>query len=365
MRSTENIRARRLAAALSILGLAGCAEVAVKQDVAMPVTLWPAPPEQPRFRYEITLRSPTALGQTEAERLRKQLTGAHDVETAFAKPLGVAARFGRIYVSDTEKRQVVVFDVPRRKTFTFGFRLDGELRKPSGIAVDAQQRVYVADVTARRVVVFDGIGLFLREIGSKEELTRPTGIAVSDDGERIYVVDAGGFGNESHRVVAYDKQGRRLFQLGRRGHAEGEFNYPVDAAIAADGTLYVLDSGNFRVQAFSRDGRFLRSFGSAGNGLGQFARPRGIAIDADGNVYVTDASFGNFQVFNPEGELLLAVGSRGGTEDGPARFTLPAGIAVDETQHVYVVDQYFRKVDVFSRLSDSQGQEILRRAAGR
>ena len=71
------------------------------------------------------------------------------------------------------------------------------------------------------------------------------------------------------------------------------------AAVAADGTLYVLDSGNFRVQAFDREGTFLRAFGKAGVNTGNFARPRGIAVDDEGRIYVSDASFNNFQIFQP------------------------------------------------------------------
>ena len=135
---------------------------------------------------------------------------------------------------------------------------------------------------------------------------------------------------------------------------------PLQGAVAPDGTLYILDSGNFRVQAFDRDGKFLRAFGSLGNSLGNLARPRGIAVDGDGNIYISDAAFNNFQIFTPQGQLLLAIGT-GATKSKPGKFGLISGIAVDETGRVYVVDQYFNKVEVFRRLSDKEGQQMLQK----
>jgi len=325
--------------------------------------VWPAPPDPPRYVYEAQLRDSRSIRvDSEDERLRRAILGTDDASRTFGKAFGVAARGGRIYVTDTEKRVVHAFDVPRRRFFTFGYRREGTLKKPAGIAVDASGNVYVTDQGARRVVKYDALGLYLEAFGGPEDLLRPTGVAVSADGARVYVVDTAGVDSERHRVLAYDGAGRRLFAIGTRGGKPGEFNLPVDAAMARDGTLYVLDSGNFRVQAFDSEGRFLRAFGSVGAGPGQFSRPRGIGVDPDGNVYVSDAWFGNVQVFDPQGRLLLAIGARERV-DGPGHYRLPAGIAVDETRRVYIVDQYFHKVEVLRRLGDAESRRIAERVA--
>jgi DNA-binding beta-propeller fold protein YncE len=160
-------------------------------------------------------------------------------------------------------------------------------------------------------------------------------------------VDIGGSSSNEHKVLVFDaKSGEHLFDIGKRGTAPGEFNLPRDTAVAPDGSVYVVDGGNFRVQKFTADGKFISTFGAIGRQMGQFSRPKEAAVDSVGNVYVIDAAFGNFQIFNPEGKLLLAIGNRSNT-DGPAKFSLPSGIAVDGDGRVYVVDQYFRKVDVF------------------
>ncbi len=347
--------------AVCVLALAGCTTLPEKPATARKgPPYWPALPDQPRFVYETDLRDSNSIrAETETDRFKQLVTEGKPAVQSFKKAFAVAARFGSIYVTDTEDRVVYVFDVPLRKFYSFGYRPEGGLRKPLGIALDGKMNVYVADASERRIMVYDRLGLFQRAIGSREELKRPVGVAVNRAGDRIYVVDTGDAENDDHHVVVYDGAGTKLFTIGKRGSAPGEFNFPVAAAVAPDGTLYVLDAGNFRVQAFTPDGKFLRSFGSVGNGFGQFARPRGIAVDDEGNVYVSDTVFGNVQVFNSDGELLLAIGERS-LEDGPGKFLLPAGVAVDETGRLYVVDQFFHKVEVIRRLTDEEGMRIVR-----
>lgn len=295
--------------------------------------------------------------------MRETLTGRAAVSSdpVFDKPASIVARNGRVFVADTGTHTIVVFDMPRRRVFRFGIREPGTLRKPAGLALDGKMNVYVADATWRKVFVYDSLGLFQRTIGDPEDLERPTGVAVSRDGERIYIIDRAHNESEQHRVVIYDKEGKKLDVIGGRGGEQGQFNVPLQGAVGADGKLYVLDAGNFRVQIFDRDGKYLRSFGGPGKEFGNFARPRGIAVDDEGNVYVTDAQFSNFQIFNPNGELLLAIG-QGGKEANPGQYGMLNGIAVDETGRVYVGDQMYNKVEVIRRLSDSEGQQMLKAA---
>lgn len=343
-------------------GLAACASPPPPARPRDPV-LWPMPPEQPRYRYEATLRNAASLDDPSAAAgMRRLVTGEESSRASFGKPLGVAAHAGRIYVSDTEGRRIFVFDVPRRRTFTFGMRLEGELRKPAGICVDRQGQVYVVDATARRLIVYDALGLYRGDIDGARRWVRPTAVAVSPVGDRIFVVDTGGVDSDSHCLWIHDRDGRPLGTLGRRGDGEGEFNLPADAVVAPAGDgLWVLDAGNFRVQAFDRDGRFVRAFGSVGNGLGQLSRPRGLAVDRDGLVYVCDAGLCNVQVFQPDGTLLLAIGSRA-ERDAPGRYLLPAKVSADDGGRLYVVDQFLHKVEVIRRLGDEEGRRWMQAA---
>lgn len=312
---------------------------------------WPAPPDPARYRYEAILRSLADLYQpSEEERMQSLMTGRTvPTDPIMNKPAGIAAKAGRIYVADAQASTVVVFDVPRRKVFKFGWREPNRLVKPVSVAVDREANVYVLDAKQKKVLVFDALGLFKFAVGVKAGFVQPTGIAVSPDGQTIYVVDRGTVEDNNHRVVALAPDDTERFRLGPRGKAPGQFNIPLEAATDDQGNLFVLDSGNFRVQVFSPQGEFLREWGGPGAEFGRFARARGIAVGPDGNVYVSDASFGNVQIFNSQGQLLMALGKRS-LQSRPGNFGLVAGVAVDETNRLYVVDQYFDKVEVFRAL---------------
>lgn len=332
--------------------LAGCAGVGVKgrhHDI-----VWPQPPAEPRLIYETTLRSLASVTETSAgERLKRFAKGGQVERSPLVKPYDVAARNGLVVVSDTLARAVFVFDVPRRRLFAIGTRGIGRLYKPLGVAIDDNRDIYVVDDASRRVVVYDAFGHFKRAVGEGGGLVKPSDVAVSRDGKLIYVVDKGGVESDLHRVLIFDREGRQIKAVGTRGGQPGQFNLPLQAALGPDGSLYVLDAGNFRVQVFDAEGNFLRMWGRVGAQLGNLARPRGIAVDAQGHVYVTDAAYQNFQIFNDQGQLLLPVGVPG-APDLPGHFVLPAGIAADETDRIYVVDQLFRKIEVLRLLAESE-----------
>jgi len=342
--------------------LAACATPPPVADVKPARELaFPAPPDEPRFIFERTIRSSADIIPVEqASGLRRLMTGEEPRSEALSKPYAIAATRGRLYVSDTVARFVRVFDVPQGKHFTIGDENGpGQLSKPIGLDVDAAGNLYVADIGAKAIMVYGPDRNFLRRIGSEKWFSRLTSVTVDPAGTRVYAVDLGGVSSEQHQVRVFDAvSGAHIMDIGKRGTGPGEFNLPRDAAIGLDGRLYVVDGGNFRVVVFDREGKYLHSFGSVGKQYGQFARPKEIAIDREGNVYVVDSAFGNFQVFTPDGELLLFVGDRS-ERDGPAKYMLPSGIAVDEDGRVYVVDQWFRKLDVYRPAQLKAGSGFL------
>lgn len=346
---------------LLILGLTGCATPQTPPEE--PPLVYPPPPAEPRFIFERTLRfNENVQRLNAADKLKRLVTGVADDLQGLVKPFDVAAWGGRVYVSDTVQSIVAVFDIRAGRYFEIGKEDPGHIDKPLGLSVSPTGELYVVDAGRKRVAVYNADGQFLRSIGDAQILDRPSDTVVDSARNRLYVIDTGGVESVRHQIAVFDLASGSLIQtIGTRGEKSGELNLPLQAALAPDGTLLVVDSGNFRVQGFNPDGSVKVTFGTLGRYPGQFARPKGIGVDRNGNSYVVDTAFGNFQIFDPAGQLLLFVGQHGASSK-PGNYVLPAGITLDEDGRVYVVDQYFRKVDIYrpATLGPLDGAAVFR-----
>ena len=325
-------------------GLYGC--TTTPEFTKPPAPIYPPAPAEARYIYEATLRSSSNIvSATMAEKIQEIATGSRISPSGLGKPYGVAAHKGRVYITDTQQRAIVMFDLIKPEVQLFGTQGPGKLLKPLGIDIKDNE-IYVADKTAQRIVVFDLAGNFLRAFGSNKRFSRPVGVATDPLSDKVFVVDTGGIDSNQHHVLVFNgKTGKYLNTIGKRGRKNGEFNLPLQGATSPNGTLYVVDGGNFRIQHFDEEQNFSGKFGEIGRRSGQFSRPKGIATDKQGNIYVVDTAFGNVQIFNPKGQLLLHIGDRN-TAGGPGKYSLPAGIDVDENGKIYIVDQFFRKVEI-------------------
>ncbi|WP_298292164.1 hypothetical protein [Thiomonas sp.] len=143
----------------------------------------------------------------------------------------------------------------------------------------------------------------------------------------------------------------------RNGPAlQAHFYSPECVAVAADGTLFVTDSGSNTLRRIGRDGLVSTWAGKIdvegyadGPGVkARFNHPVGVAVAADGVVYVADAYNSTVRRISPHGVVSTLAGSPGATgwRDGrgaQARFNTPIGVALDRRGNVYV-SEYFNNV---------------------
>jgi hypothetical protein len=130
---------------------------------------------------------------------------------------------------------------------------------------------------------------------------------------------------------------------------QARFDHPIGLARAANGDIYVADSGNNTIRKICADGDVVTLAGMPGvsgsaDGIGTAARfsfLQGIAVDGAGNAYVVDNSA--IRKITPEGVVTTLAGASGvlGDADGPgatARFMRPWGIAADAAGNLFVAD---------------------------
>ncbi len=334
---------------ITAVGLTGCSTEPKKALEEPKNLVWPMPPDQPRIRY---IKS--YYGQKNFKKkddFRDALFGVEQSGLSLAKPYGVAvtADGSRMYVTDAKLRGVVVFDLEKGKVSMLKTDAMGGLASPVEVRVDSKGRIYVTDSFGGKLMVYKPNGETLRSMGGADGMKRPTGLALDEAHNRIYVSDV-----VSHQIMVYDFEGNFIKRFAERGSDPGYLNFPNNLAVDRDGKVYVTDGGNFRVQVFSPEGEYISSFGKLGDGYGSFARPKGIGVDSDNNIYVLDAAFGNYQIFNSGGQLLLFVGSVG-REAG--MFWLPAGMYIDANDKIYVVDSLNKRVQVFQYLKDGEAEK--------
>jgi ABC-type spermidine/putrescine transport system permease subunit II/streptogramin lyase len=265
----------------------------------------------------------------------------------------------------------------------------GELNKPRGVAVDANDNLYVVDMTARvqkfspegvhllswqmmqtdkgkpkgmcrdhngnivviephysRVNVFSPEGRLVAQWGARGtnagQLGMPRG-AVADSRGDIYVCEY----SDSERVQKFSSDGAKLHGgWGRPGDGPGEFSRAEGLGIDAQDRIYVADSCNHRIQIFSADGKFLGAYGKAGSGGGELSYPYDIQVDGAGRQYVCEFGNNRIQIFDTNHQPLEILGGAG---DAPGQLSEPWSIALDSRGNLYVADALNHRVQKFLR----------------
>ncbi len=264
-------------------------------------------------------------------------------------PLTTRIEFVRSIVSDEDLGQDTTFS-QKLVAFLAGEKpLPNRIVEPMGLAVSEDgQRLYVSDYAQLAVFVFDFAQKTFRKIGDEERLARPVGLAV-DDAENLYVVEQAKKG-----IGVFNRAGKRI-----RFITHPSLERPAGLVIDRERRrVYVADSGHTKstqhtIKIFDMDGNLLGEIGrEKGAGPGEFLFPTYLALDGKGNLYVTDTLNSRVQMFDPEGKYLKTFGQRG---NAWGMFDKPKGVALDTFGNVYVVDSGWSNVQIFNE----KGQVLL------
>ena len=208
----------------------------------------------------------------------------------FASPVAVAKRDRTFYVVDSALACVIAFNDDGKLLF----QIKEKLERPAGIAI-VGDRLFVVDSKRQCVCVYDLQGHFVAEFGKRGsgpgEFNFPSHIT-SDRSGNLYVTDS-----MNSRVQLLDTNGVFKAQIGSVGDSTGHFSRPKGVAVDSFGHVYVIDGLFDNIQVFDGAGQFLLPLGEAGNSPGEFWLPNGIAMSQVNEIFVADCYNRRVQIF--------------------------------------------------------------------
>jgi sugar lactone lactonase YvrE len=256
----------------------------------------------------------------------------------FRNPTGLTVRDGKLYVADSGNSLIrsisadaTVLSVGGNAGLhehADGLGAAARFNMPEGLASDSEGNVYVADTenhTIRKISVSGSITTFAgmpgfygarNDLAPQAQFCMPTSVAVRGTGANleIYVADTG-----NHAIRKISADGYVSTYAGaptQPGSSDGDvlsarFREPRGLALDADGTLYLVDTGNSLVRAIA-GGTVTTIAGLPGSdtvpglaaykdGKGEqawFSNPESLALGADGKLYVADTGNGAIRVID-------------------------------------------------------------------
>jgi len=227
--------------------------------------------------------------------------------------------------------------------------------RPLGVAVSPDgQRIYVTESGAKRDVAAFDTTTGKKVVTFKAPTDRPKGsaytpiyVAVSPRDGSVYVTD-----NMADRVYVYTSGGtyqRTVKPIGLTGTW-----VPLAIAIDASGNVYITETGGkdaHRVVVLDPTDKVLRTLAPKDSPM---LFPNGVAVDKDGNVFVSDSNNGRMLAFNSNGDVIG--GAKRGVGDGD--LGLPRGIATDGGDRTYVVDTTNQTVKAYKLNGDGSNRVL-------
>ncbi len=209
----------------------------------------------------------------------------------FISPVSCArGNSGGFYVSDSYYRSVIEFgkDLKYKRIL-----ISDQNRRITGIYFYLG-KLFCTDTQNHQVVIYDLEGKEILHFGDRGseigKFNYPTHIVVDTDS--IYITDALNF-----RVQIFDHSGEFVATFGRNGRSGGEFSKPKGIAVDSEKRIYVTDVMFDNIQIFDSSGQFLHYFGGPGSGDLNFWMPSGILLDKAGRIFVLDTYNSRIQIF--------------------------------------------------------------------
>jgi DNA-binding beta-propeller fold protein YncE len=231
-------------------------------------------------------------------------------------PIGIAAQDSFLWLSDVDNNRVVKIDLDGKIVKSF----DG-FQRPTHIAIQ-ENKIYVPQYTSDTVNIIENGTVSV--LALKEKTDAISGIAA--DGNNFAAAD---FYN--NRILF--QQDDKVTIIGKKGHNDGELNYPTDVAIK-NNLIYVADAYNNRVQVFDLKGNYVRIIGWNEN----IKVATGIKV-TDTQVIVADFDGNRVLIYDLNGKLLQIISDK---------FNQPTDIEIINNT-MYVINYKGKTISIFKK----------------
>ena len=199
-------------------------------------------------------------------------------------------------------------------------------------------------------LIISGCGIL-----TQKPLNRPTSVSALPDGS-VYIVDRG-----NYRVVKMDADGHLDLTFGKLGSGQTDFYRPWDSAVDSDGNIYICnmvpDEAELQphegVKVFDKNGKFLKELGGKDFQPDEERElPYGLDIDDKNRIFVIYTSIATLKIFDQDGNELAKFFGENGTEAG--QFQGLIDVAVDDERNlVYLSDQTNSNIQQFELSEDA------------
>lgn len=271
-----------------------------------------------------------------------------------ARPLGVLAEGGRVYVTDSRRGVIDVFTPQGGRVAKWG---EGKLVTPLYLARHPKSGdIYVTDRRKRALEIFSEDGTYkgsfdpklpkdeLPDFDTKGYQWAPVALAFAPDGSMVVSEILNG-----HRILFFGPDGSFKKSVGTAGlvnraeEGEGVFQFPNSVKIYKQ-EVWVSDSNNRRVQVFDLDGEYDRMVVTQGLPRGFDFLPKLENQEPDRFV-VIDTLAHDATIWDAEkGSKILTFGARGVLE---GQFNYPNDTSVDARRRIFVADTANGRIQVW------------------
>lgn len=281
---------------------------------------FPPAPDEPHIQYLTGINSSDDIGTTKKQGgFSLVVTGQErpDVIKKLGKAYGITSYKGKLYVVEGMNARVSIIDlVAGTIDYPAGLSTPkGALKYPVNCALDDEGYLYVADTARREIVVYDPAGNFSNSFHGPLPESKFVDVKIYKG--KLYALDLG-----TNRIRVLDrKTGEQREEMGYIEKPGQSVRVPSNLFIDSTGNIFTSNTGSNMIIKYDQDGNFLGSFGGMGDQIGMFAKPKGVAVDDAGRIFVVDGGTNVVQLFDDQFRPLTYFGWPGlayGSLNGPA-----------------------------------------------